>query len=215
MKGSNDFKLLLAGASPLVRAAFAGLIAQAGYHLPKSDQVSSRKTVLNRIRKHNVDLLILIYDTAAGLGLNLIEQIRSERSDVRLLVINSSPSDHEAMIIIRAGVSGYLGRKSTPDDFSRALERLLSGGNYVSPGVAEKLLFQFGTGSGEGITENLSGRETQVLSLLAKGKKRAEIAETLSLSPQTISSYRSRIMEKLGLETNAELIRYAVDQKLV
>lgn len=214
-KRSDDVRLLLAGAAPLVRAALAGLIVQAGYRLRKADQVSSRRTVLKRIRRKEVDLVVLVYDTAAGLGLNLIEQIRVEEPDLPLLVINSTPSNHEAMTIIRAGVSGYLGRKSTPEDFARSIERSLAGGHYVSPEVAERLLFQFGAASGDSIDEQLSPREVQVLGLIAKGKKRAEIAETLALSPQTISSYRARIMEKLGLRTTAELIRYAVDHKLV
>jgi DNA-binding NarL/FixJ family response regulator len=212
--GGGDAKFLLVGASPLVRAAVASLIAQAGYRLSGSDQVSTARTAMKRIREVPPDLLILLYDTAAKLGISLIEQIVAEQPDLPILVINPSPSDHEAMTIIRSHVTGYLGRKSTPEHLVQALRRILAGRNYVSPAIAEKLLFHLGS-SGDRLDQTLSPRETQVLGLIARGKKRAEIAETLSLSPQTISSYRSRILEKLGLGTNAELIRYAVDNKLV
>ncbi len=212
-RSKDNQQILIAGAFPLVRSALASLISRAGYQIDEHHHAGSAGAVLNRIREDSIDLVFLIYDTASGFGLNLIEQIRAEKPDLPLLVLNSSPSDHDAMAVIRAHVTGYLGRQSTPHHLVQALRRTLSGHCFVSPEVAQTLLFKLG--SGMEAQPTLSSRETQVLSLISQGKKRATIAETLFLSPQTISSYRTRILDKLGVKNDAALIRYAVEHRLV
>jgi DNA-binding NarL/FixJ family response regulator len=212
-RSKNEQQILIAGAFPLVRSALASLINRAGYRVDEHHYAGSAGELLNRIRRDSVDLVFLIYDTASGFGLNLIEQIRAEKPDLPLLVLNSSPSDREAMAVIRAHVTGYLGRQSTPQHLVQALRKTLSGHCFVSPEIAQTLLFKIG--SGMETEPMLSSREAQVLSLISQGKKRATIAETLYLSPQTISSYRTRILEKLGVNNDAALIRYAVEHRLV
>lgn len=212
---SRKVKILLVSSSPLLRSALERAIRHA-IEPVRIAEAATPEAAMKRIRRNRPSIMLLLFDTASRLGLNLVESVQAEMPDLPIVVINPFPSHHEALTIIRTRVSAYLGQKSSEKHLQSAIRRALAGQRYVSPQVAESLVLRLsGTPDGEVDEANLSPRESQVLRLLAQGHKRGEIAETLCLSPQTVSSYRSRILEKLGLKTNAELIRWAIDSQFI
>jgi two-component system invasion response regulator UvrY len=116
---------------------------------------------------------------------------------------------------LRAGAAGYLTKESAPELLVEAVRKVVRGGKYVSPAVAERLAFNLGKDADRPPHETLSDREYQVLRMVASGKTVSEVAEALSLSVKTVSTYRTRILEKMGMKTNAELTHYAIKNKLV
>jgi DNA-binding NarL/FixJ family response regulator len=117
--------------------------------------------------------------------------------------------------VLKAGASGYLNKESAPEELVTAIHKVVRGGKYVSPTLAERLAYEIDTASGKLPHETLSDREFQVMCLMASGKTVTEIAGDLSLSVKTVSTYRTRILEKMNLKTNAEVIRYALQNQLV
>jgi DNA-binding NarL/FixJ family response regulator len=125
------------------------------------------------------------------------------------------PEQQFARRALKAGAAGYLTKDSVPDELKEAIKRIVAGGRYVSATLAEKLAVDLRQGTDMPIHELLSDREFQVLRMIASGKTVKEVADELSLSVKTVSTYRSRILEKTGMKTNAELIRYALQSQLV
>jgi len=125
------------------------------------------------------------------------------------------PEEQYAARALRAGASGYLAKESAPDELVAAVRKISQGGRYVSPSLAEKLASDLAVDTQEPLHQTLSDREYETMRLIASGKTTAEIAEQLSLSPKTISTYRSRILEKMGMRSNTELTLYAVRNRLL
>jgi len=130
-----------------------------------------------------------------------------------VLILSGHPEDQYAVRVLKAGASGYLTKESASRELCQAVKKLLNGGKYISAGVAEHLAAEIQS-RGNDPHETLSNREYQVMLLIAAGKVPKEIGQELSLSTKTISTYRSRILEKLKLRNNAELMRYVMDRKL-
>jgi DNA-binding NarL/FixJ family response regulator len=217
MKSSDQERaitVLLASARPTLRAALSTLI-NTQPDLKVTAEAATQTDILAHAATSGFDVIVVVFNVAAGLGLNCLEQVRTQYPKVPIVVMNLSPSDHDALTIIRMELAAYLGRRSEPAHLFEALRRAVKGQRFISPAVAEQLVFQLSVTSDEAAEGVLTPRERQVLTLIAQGIKRREIAETLRLSPQTVSTYRSRLLEKLGLKTNAQLVRYAVDEKLV
>jgi DNA-binding NarL/FixJ family response regulator len=124
------------------------------------------------------------------------------------------PEEHYAVRALKAGAAGYVTKASAPEELIRAIRKVASGGRYVSPWLAERLA-QDAAGDAERSHEALSEREHEVLRMLASGRSATQIADQLSLSVKTVSTYRTRALEKLGLQSNAELVRYAFEHRLV
>jgi two-component system invasion response regulator UvrY len=129
--------------------------------------------------------------------------------------LSMHPEDRYAMRVLKAGASGYLAKDSAADELVKAIRKVVSGGRYVSPFLAEKMAFDVGADASKLPHETLSDREFQVLRLIADGKSVTEIAAELSLSVKTVSTYRARLLEKMNLSTNAELIHYAIRNHLI
>lgn len=125
------------------------------------------------------------------------------------------PEDQYAIRMLKAGAAGYLTKESAPEELIRALRKLAAGGRYITPTLAERIAFCLGTDDSKLPHERLSDREFEVLRLIASGKRTAEIAGQLCLSPKTVHTYRARILEKTGMKSNAELTSYAVREGLV
>jgi two-component system invasion response regulator UvrY len=134
---------------------------------------------------------------------------------VAILVLSMHPEDQYAIRVLKAGASGYLTKESAADELIAAIRKVASGGKYVSAALAEKLACSLGRNPHLQPHELLSEREFQVMHMMASGVKLTEIANTLNLSEKTITTYRARVLDKLHLHTNAELVRYAVDNKLI
>jgi two-component system invasion response regulator UvrY len=132
-----------------------------------------------------------------------------------VLVLSMHPEDQYAIRALRAGASGYLTKESAPDELVAAIRKIVRGGKYISPTLAERLAAEIEAPGGKLPHERLSDREYQVLLMIASGKTVSQIAQELSLSVKTISTYRARLLEKMGMQTNAELTHYAIENKLV
>ena len=168
-----------------------------------------------RIREQGWDVVILDITLPGGSGLDALKDIKHLRPDLPVLVLSMHPEDQYAVRVLRAGASGYLTKEAAPEELVAATRKALRGGTYVTASLAEKLASDLSTGGEKPPDETLSDREYEVMCLIASGKAVSRIAEELSLSAKTISTYRSRALAKMGMKTNAELIRYALRRKLV
>ena len=130
-------------------------------------------------------------------------------------ILSMHPEEQYAIRALRAGAAGYLTKESAPDELVSAIRKIVGGKKYISPLLAEKLAFYLDTEVEKPLHESLSDREYQVMCMIASGKTVGQIAETLSLSVKTVSTYRARILEKMNMKTNAELTHYAIHNRLV
>lgn len=178
-------------------------------------EVSSGEAALEAIRRKPWDLVLLDVALPDKHGLEVLKEAKLLQPRLPVLMLSLYPEKEFAMRAIRAGASGYLTKQSAPSELLTAVRRVLQGGRYITEALAEQMAEAIGSGAGGSSHARLSDREMEVLRLLGKGKAVSVIAEELSLSVKTISTYRARILEKLSCQTTAELIRYAVDAKLV
>jgi two-component system invasion response regulator UvrY len=178
-------------------------------------EATTGQEVLDKVRAEAWDVVILDISMPDRSGLDILKQLRSERPKLPVLVLSMHSEDQYAMRVLKAGASGYLTKESAPDELVKAVRKVVSGGTYVSAFLAEKLAVQLGGNSGKLPHETLSDREFQVLRLIAAGKSVTEIAAELSLSVKTVSTYRTRMLQKMNLGTNAELIYYAIRNHLI
>ena len=178
-------------------------------------EATNGQEVLDRVRAETWDVVVLDISMPDRSGLDVLKQLRSERPKLPVLVLSMHSEDQYAMRVLKAGASGYLTKDTAPDELVKAIRKVVSGGRYVSSFLAEKLAFEIGTDSSRLPHETLSDREFQVLRLIAAGKSVTEIAAELYLSVKTVSTYRARMLEKMNLETSAQLMHYAMQNHLV
>jgi DNA-binding NarL/FixJ family response regulator len=169
---------------------------------------------LAKARSEEWDVLVLDL-TMPGLGgLDILKEVQMERPNTPVLILSMHAEDQFAVRLLKAGAAGYLNKETAPEELIQAIRKVVDGGKYISAALAERLAFEMDPMSDKPRHESLSDREFQVLRLIAAGKAVKEIAEELSLSPKTISTYRARILEKMNMRTNAELIHYAIQNRL-
>jgi DNA-binding NarL/FixJ family response regulator len=178
-------------------------------------EASSGRETLQAVRKSDYDVLLLDIAMPEGGGLEVLKQLRSLKPGLRVLILSVYAEKQYALRALRAGAAGYLTKDSAPEELIAAVRLVARGGKYVTRSLAEQLADEL---RGEGVREpheTLSDREFQVMRLLAAGKTVGEIAADLSLSVKTVSTYRARILEKLGLKSTAEIMRYSLEHGLV
>jgi DNA-binding NarL/FixJ family response regulator len=178
-------------------------------------EASTGQQVLDLIRSKQVDVVILDIAMPDGNGLDVLRTLKRERPTLPVVVLSMHSEDQYGVLVLKAGASGYLTKESAPDQLIAAIRKVIMGGKYISAALAEKLAFDLESDPDTPPHERLSAREYQVLGLIAIGKTVGEIAQSLGLSAKTISTYRSRILEKMKMQKNAELTHYAVRQGLV
>jgi two-component system, NarL family, invasion response regulator UvrY len=176
-------------------------------------EASNATEALDRVWKEKWDVVLLDITMHGRTGLDVLKEIRSSASDVPVLILSGHPEEQYAVRVLKAGAAGYLTKESASHELCKAVKKLLGGGKYISASVAEQLAALIQSPQGDP-HETLSNREYQVMLLIAAGKVPKEIGSELSLSAKTISTYRSRILEKLKLRNNAEIMRYVVERKL-
>jgi DNA-binding NarL/FixJ family response regulator len=147
-------------------------------------------------------------------GLDVLRQLRYEYPKLPVLILSVHSEDQYALRVIKAGASGYLTKDSAPDALVKAIRKVASGGKYVSPYLAERLVCDF-EASEKPLHEKLTVREFQIMCMIASGKPVKEIAGELCLSAKTVSTYRIRTLQKMQMKSNAELVGYAVKNKLI
>jgi two-component system, NarL family, invasion response regulator UvrY len=170
---------------------------------------------LVQIRKRSFDLILLDVSLPGRTGLELLSVIKAEKPQLPVLILSAYTEDQYALRALRDGADGFLNKESAPELLVSAIRKVASGGKYVSAAMAERLALAISMPSDKPVHEALSERELLVLRMIAVGKSLNEIAESLHISPKTVTTYRTRIIEKTHLKTNAELIRYALEQQLV
>ena len=163
--------------------------------------------------KQKWDLVLLDITMHGRTGLDVLKEIRSSASRVPVLILSGHPQEQYAVRVLKAGAAGYLTKESASRELCNAVRKLLSGGKYISASLGEQLAGEIQSPQRDA-HETLSNREYQVMLLIAAGKVPKEIGSELSLSAKTISTYRSRVLEKLKLRNNAEIMRYVVERKL-
>lgn len=207
-------KILIADDHPVVRKGLREIIEETP-DMKVVDEASNGQEVLEKVYKKDFDVLLLDISMPGRSGLDILNELKNQYPKLAVLVLSIHPEEQYAMQVLKAGASGYLTKKSAPDELVYALQKVSTGGKYVSASLAEKLASALETGGEKPPHETLSPREYEVMRKIASGKTVAEIAKELFLSPKTISTYRTRILEKMGLKNNAELIRYAIKKQLV
>ena len=170
---------------------------------------------LERVREGGFDILLLDLSMPGRSGIELIKQVKDESPKLRVLVLTMHEEDQYAVRAIRAGASGYLTKESAPGQLVSAIRRLAEGRLYISANVAEQLALDVQPRGGEEPHRHLSDREFEVFQLLVSGRSISEIAGQLHLSVKTVSTHRTRILQKMEMKTNAELTHYVVKNQLV
>jgi DNA-binding NarL/FixJ family response regulator len=162
-----------------------------------------------------VNIILLDITMPGESGLDALKELKQKYPHVPVLILSFHPEHRFAVRALKAGAAGYLTKESAAEEVVQAIRKVVGGGKYVSAALAEELATELGPGSGKLPHETLSDREFQVMRLIAAGKKSSEIAEELAVSVNTINTYRMRIFEKMKMESNVELARYAVDHGLI
>ena len=173
------------------------------------------RDALDLVRKRDWDVILLDISMIDTSGLELLKQLRALRPKTPLLAISVCADDQFAVRVLRAGAAGYIQKDCMPEEMAQAVKKLLKGGRYVSTRLAEKLAQNLEGDPARAPHELLSDREFEVMRMIASGKSVTEIAESLSLSVKTVSTYRARILEKMRVKNNAEITRYAIFHGLV
>ncbi|HIG75132.1 MAG TPA: response regulator transcription factor [Bacteroidetes bacterium] len=178
-------------------------------------EASDGDELLASLRQREPDVAVLDLRMPGPSGLDLVKHLRAEFPPLRLLVLSAHPEDQYAVRVVRAGAAGYLTKESAETELVRAVRRVAGGKKYLTPGMAEALLDQLDANPDEAPHAQLSDREFQVMRLIASGMPVSAVAEKLSLSVKTVSTYRTRLLQKMGMANNAEITRYALENGLV
>jgi DNA-binding NarL/FixJ family response regulator len=179
------------------------------------DEVGSGQEVMCKVSRKHYDMLLLDISMPGKSGLEILEELKVVQPKLPVLILSMHPEEQYAVRTLRAGAAGYLTKASAPEELICAIQKVSKGGKYVTASLAEKLAFELDAGAEKPRHERLSNREYQVMLMLASGQSVSEVAEQLCLSAKTISTYRTRVLEKMDLKKNAELTLYAVKNNLI
>lgn len=183
------------------------------YPLAEITQVGDGESLVREVTLHDWDIVISDLDMPGRSGLEALQQIKLIKPDLPVLILSIYTEDLYAVRVLKAGASGYMNKNAAPEELITAVQRILTGRKYITPEIAEKLLLQ--SEINKPSHEELSNREFEIFKLLAAGKTTTQIADELFLALTTVSTHRHRIMEKLGLNTNSELTRYAIANHII
>jgi two-component system, NarL family, invasion response regulator UvrY len=206
--------ILIADDHAVVRRGLHDILAEEFPKATISEAVDSQQTT-QLLRQQDFDLVLLDINMPGRSGLEVLEEARRWRPGTPVLVLSAYPEEEFAFRAFKLGAAGYLDKQSVSEELPTAAKKILAGGKYVTARLAEKLAAYLGSEFRQAPHEALSSRELQVLRQIAIGKTLKEVAAELSLSEKTVATYRAHISEKLGLSTNVELARYALQHRLV
>jgi two-component system, NarL family, invasion response regulator UvrY len=204
-------RILIADDHSIVRQGLERILLQ---EFPSAyiEQATDGEDMFRKVIRSEWSVVISDLTMPGKSGLEVLVQIKELYPKLPVLM---HPEEHYAVRVLKAGASGYLSKNLAPEELVNAVHRVLIGRKYITPSIAEKLTEQFDKDNDKAVHEQLSNREFEVLKQLAAGKSVTEIANTLSVSPTTVSSFRARILIKMNLKTNADLTRYAITNNLL
>jgi two-component system, NarL family, invasion response regulator UvrY len=207
-------KVLVADDHAVVRRGLRQILAETPDVLVGAEAATAEE-VRRFVRDERFSAVVLDINLPGGSGLELLGEIRRERPELPVLILTVYSEDQYAIRAIKAGAAGFLTKESAPDKLVEAVRKVAGGGRYVSAELAETLASVLAGEKGGAVHERLSDREFEILKMLASGKTVSEVALSLSLSVKTVSTHRTRILKKMEMRTNAELMHYAMRNGLV
>jgi len=207
-------KVIICDDHPIVREGLKNIIAKSG-DISVQAEAGSGSELIEKLGQGRFDVVILDISLPGASGLDVLKLLQGYSPRPAVIVLSMHPEEQYAVRALKAGAAGYLEKASAPSELVSAIRKVARGGRHVSAALAERLAFGLGGNEKREAHESLSDREYQILLMIASGKGTKEIAGELSIAPSTVGTYRSRILEKLGLTNTAELIHYAVANHLV
>ncbi|HLK58277.1 MAG TPA: response regulator transcription factor [Chthonomonadaceae bacterium] len=178
-------------------------------------EAQNAEEALALVRAQEWDIVILDLNMPGRSGLEVLTELLYYKPHLPVLILSMHPEDQVAVRVLKAGASGYMTKDSAPEELVNAIRKIRGGGRYISPALAETLVFSLQNEVDKPLHEALSHREFEVMRLIARGKPLSQIAGELCLSVKTISTYRTRLLEKLALQSNADITRYALQHHLL
>lgn len=207
-------RILIADDHSVVRKGLRQILLE-GFPNAAIEEVPNAEEMIKKIIQQEWNVVISDLSMPGRSGLEALQQIKQINNNLPVLILSIHPEEQYALRVLKAGASGYLSKDMAPDELVNAVQRVMLGKKYITASIAEKLASVLDNASDRPAHENLSDREFSVMKMLAAGKSVTEIAETLFLSVTTVSTYRSRIMAKMDMKTNAELTLYSIEHKLI
>jgi DNA-binding NarL/FixJ family response regulator len=207
-------RVLVADDHALVRKGLQQVIKEQAPDMVVGEATDGEQ-VLTMVRREKWDVLVLDIGMPKRSGLEILQELRATQPKLPVLILSVHPEDQYAIRVLKAGAAGYLSKDSALDELVDAIRKAVSGGRYVSASLAEKLALGLSGGLDQLPHEALSDREMTVLLKMGAGMSVGEIADELALSVKTVSTYRTRILEKMGYKSNADLIRYVIEHQLL
>ena len=208
-------KILIADDHAVVRQGLKQIITDEA-DMEVVGEAETGAQVLQFVAADQLDVVILDITMPGGKsGLDLLPEIKQLRPLIKILILSMHAEEQFAVRALKSGASGYITKQSAPTELVRAIRKVQSGGKYLSQSIAEQLAFFYSDDANKPLHEKLSDREFQVLRMIATGQTLREIADELNISEKTVGTYRMRILEKMKMTRNAELIRYAVHNKII
>jgi len=211
---SGKIKILIADDHAIVREGLKQIVAEEKDILV-AGEAENAEQLMGHLAKEKWSLVILDINMPGKSGLEALKDIKLQYPDLPVLILSMFSEDQYGIRAIKAGASGYLKKVSAPTELVTAIRKIVSGGMYINPSLAEKLAEKFGQKEKELLHEKLSDREYQIMCNIALGKSAEEIAQDLSISINTVYTYRNRILEKMSMKSNVELTQYVLSNKLV
>lgn len=213
-EGNPSIKIFIADAHTVVREGIKRILQNSSCIVVVGEAENGQE-VLTKLKTTDCDLVLLDISISRGNGFNVLQDLKKMRPELPVLVLSIYPEGHHAVGAIRSGADGYLTKEKTTDELLEAVQKISSGKRYISLSLVERLTFDLSSAVKNQVHERLSDREFQVMSMIASGKVIGEIAEELSLSKHTVSTYRSRILEKMKMKSDAEIIYYAIKEGII
>jgi two-component system, NarL family, invasion response regulator UvrY len=207
-------KILIADDHAIVREGLKQILAETSDMIVAGEATNGRE-VLEQVRKEDWDLVLLDLAMPGKDGLETLKELKLEKPKLPVLVLSIYPEEQYAVRLLRAGAAGYLTKESAPEELIAAIRKVSQKGKYISLSLAEKLAFYLEADGERPRHEMLSDREYKVMLMIASGKTVTEIADEMCLSIKTVSTYRVRALNKMGLKNNAEFTYYALKHGLV
>ncbi len=210
----NIIKTLIVDDHILIREGLKKLLlSQSGFEVV--GEFNNAASATEFVRNNEIDLMILDINLPDKSGIEVLSEVKALKPEIKVLILSAYPEEQYAERVFRAGAMGYVTKDSASDELLVAINKITSGSKYVSTKLADMIASRLDFDLTKKLHEKLSEREFQIMTMIAKGVSQADIADQLSLSPTTVNTYRTRILDKLKLKSNAEMIHYAIRNNLI
>jgi DNA-binding NarL/FixJ family response regulator len=207
-------KVLIADDHAIIRKGLKQILLET-YPFAVIHEARDAEEAIKMSFQNDFDVIISDLSMPGRSGLDLVEHFKQHFPKVPVLILSIHPEEQYAIRALRAGASGYLSKDAATDELVKAVQKVLQGRKYISPALAEQMAAELDIANNKNLHEVLSNREIHVFKLIAEGQSISDIAEKLSLSVTTVSTYRARIMHKMHMKTNAEITKYSIEFKLI